>query len=126
MNSAGDADATESFEFHTFLAPGLGPAYDDFHRANPAELDAAMRAAGVVGWQIYRNRTTLTHRVVARNRQQMTRILDRDPVNVRWQQQVAPYLVEVPPTGAPNVGAPHAGPPNGAGNLVWDFSWPTR
>ena len=126
MSNAGDAYSTESFEFHTFLAPGLGPAYDDFHRAIPAELDAAMRAAGVVGWQIYRNRTTLTHRVVARNRQQMSRILDRDPVNVRWQQQVAPYLVEAPPTGAPDTGPPDTGPPQGVGNLVWDFSWPTR
>jgi L-rhamnose mutarotase len=125
MSSAGDAYSTESFEFHTFLAPGLGPAYDDFHRAIPAELDAAMRAAGVVGWQIYRNRTTLTHRVVAQDRKHMSRILDRDPVNVRWQQQVAPYLVEAPPTGALDTVPPEDVPPD-PGNLVWDFSWPTR
>jgi L-rhamnose mutarotase len=128
MSSAGDAYSAESFEFHTFLAPGLGPAYDDFHRAIPAELDAAMRAAGVVGWQIYRNRTTLTHRVVAQDRQRMSRILDRDPVNARWQQQVAPYLA--PPTGAPGTVPPDTGPPEDVppdpGNLVWDFSWPTR
>jgi L-rhamnose mutarotase len=125
----GSAGSTESFEFLTFLAPGLGPAYDDFHRAIPAELDAAMRAAGVVGWQIYRNRATLTHRVVAQDRQHMSRILDADPVNVRWQQQVAPYLA--PPTVAPDTGRPDTEPPNtgphkDVGNLVWDFSWPTR
>jgi hypothetical protein len=66
----------------------------------------------------------------------MSRTLDRDPVNVRWQQQVAPYLVEAPPTGAPDTGPPATeppddGPPNtgpykDVGNLVWDFSWPTR
>jgi len=109
-------DPGESFEFQTFLAAGLGPAYDDFHRAIPADLDAAMRAAGVVGWRIYRNGTTLTHRVVALDRERMDRILDRDPVNQRWQEQVAPYLVDAPatdPTGDP-------------GDLVWDFSWPTR
>jgi L-rhamnose mutarotase len=116
MSSPGDAHSTESFEFRTFLAPGLGPAYDDFHRAIPAELDAAMRAAGVVGWQIYRNGTTLTHRVIARDRQHMSRTLERDPVNVRWQQEVAPYLIDEPPTGAPD----------DRGKLVWDFSWPTR
>jgi L-rhamnose mutarotase len=116
MSSADDLDVTESFEFRTFLAPGLGPAYDDFHRAIPAALDAAMRAAGVIGWQIYRNRTTLTHRVVARDRHRLSRILDRDPVNLRWQQQVAPYLAEVPPADAPN----------DLGDLVWDFSWPAR
>ncbi len=116
MSTADDGDSTESFEFRTFLASGLGPAYDDLHRAIPAELDAAMRAAGVLGWQINRNRTTLTHRVVARDRQRMSRILDRDPVNLRWQQQVAPYLVELPPAEAPD----------DPGDLVWDFSWPTR
>jgi L-rhamnose mutarotase len=116
MSSADDRDGTESFEFHTFLAPGLGPAYEDFHRAIPADLDAAMRAAGVLGWQIYRNNETLTHRVVARDRQRMSRILDRDPVNLRWQQEVAPYLVDAPPTDGPTE----------PGDLVWDFSWPTR
>src|SRR5260370_41924469 len=98
MSTADDGDSTESFEFRTFLAPGLGPAYDDLHRAIPAELDAAMRAAGVVGWQIYRNRTTLTHRAVARDRQRMSRILDREPVKLRGRQRVSPYLVAVPPT----------------------------
>jgi L-rhamnose mutarotase len=115
----GGADAGglgESFEFRTFLAAGMGPAYDDFHRAIPGDLDAAMRAAGVIGWRIYRNGTTLTHRVVALDRRRMGQVLDRDPVNMRWQKQVAPYLVEAP---AGDVG----GDP---GDLVWDFSWPTR
>jgi L-rhamnose mutarotase len=107
----------ESFEFRTFLAAGKGPAYDDFHRAIPADLDAAMRAAGVVGWRIYRNGTTLTHRVVALDRRRMGEILDHDPVNQRWQEQVAPYLVEAPAAAAVD---------GGPGDLVWDFAWPTR
>jgi L-rhamnose mutarotase len=106
----------ESFEFRTFLAPGMGPAYDEFHRAIPADLDAVMRAAGVTGWRIYRNGTTLTHRVDAVDRQRMGEILDRDPVNQRWQQEVAPYLVEAPADDDAG------GDP---GDLVWDFAWPT-
>jgi L-rhamnose mutarotase len=106
----------EPFEFHTFLAPGQGPAYDDFHRAIPADLDAVMRAAGVIAWRIYRNDLILTHQVVALDRQQMDEILDQDPVNQRWQKEVAPYLVDTPAT---DIG-------DDPGDLVWDFSWPTR
>jgi L-rhamnose mutarotase len=106
----------EPFEFHTFLAPGRGPAYDHFHRAIPADLDAVMRAAGVIAWRIYRNDLILAHQVVALDRQHMDEILDMDPVNQRWQQEVAPYLVDTPAT---EIG-------DDPGDLVWDFSWPTR
>ncbi|MDQ1597820.1 MAG: L-rhamnose mutarotase [Microbacteriaceae bacterium] len=113
----GGRDLTdEAFEFRTALAPGLGEAYEEFHRAIPAELDAAMRVAGVLEWRIYRAGTTLTHRVVATDRKRMSRVLDVDPVNESWQRQIAPYLAAVPEPAAP------ADP----GILVWDFAWPTR
>lgn len=107
----------DSFEFSTRLRPGLGQAYEQFHRAIPSEVDGALRAAGVVEWRIYRNRTTLTHEVVAEDQQRMNELLDADPVNERWQRQVAPYLSQEP---AP---APPAGD---RGPLIWDLSWPTR
>jgi L-rhamnose mutarotase len=107
--------ASESFEFHTWLAPGLGPAYEAFHRAIPAELDAAMRTAGVLEWRIYRRGNALTHRVVAHDRLRMSEMLDDDPVNQSWQRQVAPYLAD----GTGDV-------PSDRGVLVWDFTWPTR
>jgi L-rhamnose mutarotase len=107
--------ASESFEFQTWLAPGLGPAYEAFHRAIPADLDAAMRAAGVLEWRIYRHGTALTHRVVAQDRRRMSEALDKDPANESWQRQVAPYLADG--TGVV---------PSDRGTLVWDFTWPTR
>jgi L-rhamnose mutarotase len=110
------ADNADSFEFHTYLAPGMGPAYEEFHRAIPADLDTVMRAAGVLGWRIYRNGETLTHRVDAVDRGRMDRILDADPVNQRWQREVAPFLVQDPATEDDH----------DPGELVWDFSWPTR
>jgi L-rhamnose mutarotase len=114
--SASEDVTSEAFEFRTALAPGLVNAYEEFHRAIPADLDAAMRAAGVLEWRIYRNGTTLTHRVVATNRRRMSRILDLDRVNESWQRQVAPYLATVPEPVAPD----------DPGLLVWDFGWPTR
>ena len=106
----------DSFEFSTRLRPGLGHAYEQFHRAVPSEVAGALKAAGVIEWRIYRNKTTLTHEVVATDRDRMSELLDADPVNERWQRQVAPYLAT---EAAPE-------PPEDRGTLIWDFSWPTR
>jgi L-rhamnose mutarotase len=108
-----------SFEFSTRLRPGLGQAYEEFHRAIPADVAGALKAAGVVEWRIYRNRTTLTHEVVAEDQQRMNELLDADPVNERWQRQVAPYL-STEPAPTPPADAADRGP------LIWDFTWPTR
>ena len=108
----------DSFEFSTRLRPGLAQAYEEFHRAIPSDVAGALSAAGVVEWRIYRNRTTLTHEVVAEDRDRMTELLDADPVNERWQRQVAPYLS--------SEGAPAPALPDDRGVLIWDFSWPTR
>jgi L-rhamnose mutarotase len=108
---------SDIFEFCTYVAPGREEDYERFHRAIPADLDRAMRAAGVLGWRIYRNATRLTHVVEARDRAAMQAQLDGDPVNLRWQQQVAPFL------GPGDGAAPGA---TGPGTLIWDMSWPTR
>ena len=107
---------TDIFEFCTRLAPGRELDYERFHCAIPADLDRAMRDAGVLGWRIYRNGTTLTHVVEARDRAQMQAGLDADPVNRSWQTQVAPYLAPEPAEDIPTT----------RGTLIWDFSWPTR
>jgi L-rhamnose mutarotase len=108
---------TETFTFTTVLRAGREHDYERFHRAVPADLDAAMRAAGVLGWQIRRHGTTLTHKVTARSRTQMNLILQRDEVNRAWQREVAPFL---------DTGRPAPPPETDPGTLVWDFSWPTR
>lgn len=112
------------FAFCARLAAGRELGYERFHRAVPADLDRAMREAGVLGWRIYRNGSNLTHVVETRDRTRMRRILDTDPVNLAWQQQVAPFL-----DPAANSGDDHATPvpPESArGALIWDLSWPTR
>ena len=107
---------TDIFEFCTRLAPGRELDYERFHRAIPADLDRAMRTAGVLGWRIYRDGTTLTHVVEACDRRRMEALLDADPVNRAWQTQVAPFLAREPAESIPNT----------HGTLIWDFSWPTR
>jgi L-rhamnose mutarotase len=114
------APPTETFEFRTCLAAGRELDYERFHRAIPADLDRAMRDAGVVGWRIYRDRTNLTHVVEACDRERMQATLEADPVNRAWQKQVAPFL-------APSSrSAGLASPATARGTLIWDMSWPTR
>lgn len=107
--------SAESFEFRTRLAPGMGNAYELFHRAIPAELHAVMRDCGVVAWQIFLRGDVVTHRVVA-DRRALTEKLDPHPVNRAWQRQVAPYLLP----------GEHPDAPDHPGALIWEFSWPTR
>ena len=113
---------TEIFEFCTRLVPGREFEYEVFHRAIPADLDRVMRAAGVLGWRIYRNDTTLTHVVEALSRAGMQAALEADPVNRAWQQQVAPFLLAPAAADTAHNAPAHAE----RGALIWDFSWPTR
>jgi len=133
---------TDIFEFCTRLAPGRERDYEFFHRAIPADLDRAMRAAGVLGWRIYRDGSTLTHVVEACDRARMRAALESDPVNRGWQEQVAPFLAAAqaapasaaltasvaprPAAPASASPAPVAPGPAQRGVLIWDLSWPTR
>jgi L-rhamnose mutarotase len=112
----------DSFEFRTRLAPGRADDYVRFHRAIPADLDRAMRAAGVIGWRIHRSGLVLTHVVEARGRERTLALLEADPVNQAWQRQVAPYL-DPAPEGTPEQAASSA---DARGELIWDMTWPTR
>jgi len=111
--------STQTFAFTTHLAEGRERDYEQFHRSIPADLDRAMRDAGVVGWRIHRDGTTLTHFVEALDRARMEAQLSVDPVNLAWQEQVAPFL-------APAESGVATASPAEAGAFIWDFSWPTR
>lgn len=108
----------EEFEFSTWLRPGAEQAYESFHRAIPADLEATMRAAGVLDWRIRRVGTQLLHFVTAEDRDVMTRRLDVDPINRRWQTEVSGYLYEG--------GSGDACGDVEDGTLVWELSWTTR
>ena len=115
----------QTFAFTTRLAAGREREYEQLHRSIPPAQDRAMREAGVVGWRIHRDGTSLTHFVEAWDRALMEARLSVDPANLAWQEQVAPFLSPAPAeSGA--VGAADVPSPAAAGVLIWDFSWPTR
>ncbi|MGS2617705.1 L-rhamnose mutarotase [Micromonospora sp. LZ34] len=77
---------------HTRLKPGKESEYDTIHQVIPAELDSALRGAGVISWRIWRDGRDLFHLVDVEDYQRMRRELRDHPANVPWQARMAELL----------------------------------
>ncbi len=82
----------QTIALHTRLKPGKESEYDSVHARISDELDAALRAAGVVHWNIWRSGRELFHVVEVANYQSMRRELAANPVNIAWQAVMAGLL----------------------------------
>jgi len=77
---------------HTRLAPGKEAEYEQVHAVIPAELDAAMREAGVRTWRIWRSGRDLFHVVEVDDYARMRAYLRDHPANLPWQARMAELL----------------------------------
>ena len=77
---------------HTRLAPGKEDEYESVHAVIPAELDAALREAGVHAWRIWRDGRDLFHVVEVEDYQRMRHFLREHPANIPWQQRMSQLL----------------------------------
>jgi len=77
---------------HTRLKPGREADYERVHAVIPAELDAALRDAGVHRWEIWRDGRELFHLVEVEDYQAMRLALADHPANVPWQAKMAELL----------------------------------
>ncbi|MSS00060.1 L-rhamnose mutarotase [Arthrobacter sp. BL-252-APC-1A] len=82
----------ERIALHTRLKPGREAEYDAVHATIPADLDAAMREAGVASWRIWRSGLNLFHVVEAQDYTAMRRFLAAHPANIPWQARMAELL----------------------------------
>lgn len=82
----------ERIALHTRLKPGKETEYDTVHATIPAELDAALRAAGVQSWRIWRDGRDLFHVVTVEDYRAMRAALRDHPANVPWQARMAELL----------------------------------
>ncbi|MGW1680753.1 L-rhamnose mutarotase [Saccharopolyspora sp. NPDC002376] len=76
----------------TKLEPGREAEYEQVHAVIPAELDAALREAGVHSWRIWRDGLDLFHVVEVEDYEAMRRALRDHPVNVAWQARMSELL----------------------------------
>ena len=77
---------------HTKLKPGREADYERAHATIPDDLDAALRAAGVRSWEIWRDGVDLFHLVEVEDYQAMRRALADHPANIAWQARMAELL----------------------------------
>lgn len=85
---------------HTRLKPGAERAYEQAHREVPPALVAAIRAAGVREWTIWRSGRELFHVVDCDDYARLLAELEELPVNVAWQARMAELLEVVHEYGA--------------------------
>ncbi|MGW7269205.1 L-rhamnose mutarotase [Streptomyces sp. NPDC054864] len=77
---------------HTKVRADRVAEYDAAHREVPAELIAAIRAAGATSWTIWRSGTDLFHVLECADYARMLAELDKLPVNIAWQARMAELL----------------------------------
>ncbi|WP_433754453.1 aldo/keto reductase [Nocardia sp. CA-135398] len=97
---------------HTRLKPGAEAEYEAAHRAVPAELVAAIRAAGATDWTIWRSGLDLFHVIDCDSYDRLLTELAGLPVNIAWQARMSGFT-DVPH----DYSAPEAGLP-----VVWELN----
>lgn len=66
--------------------------YEAAHREVPAELTAAIRAAGVTEWTIWRSGCELFHLLECEDYPRLLAELEHLPVNIAWQARMGELL----------------------------------
>jgi L-rhamnose mutarotase len=77
---------------HTQVRADRIDAYEQAHREVPAELTAAIRAAGASEWTIWRSGTDLFHVLEVEDYPALIAELGKLPVNTSWQARMADLL----------------------------------
>ncbi|MEE1746433.1 MULTISPECIES: L-rhamnose mutarotase [unclassified Streptomyces] len=77
---------------HTKVRADRIEEYEAAHREVPAELTAAIRAAGATSWTIWRSGTDLFHVIECEDYAALLAELEQLPVNVAWQARMDELL----------------------------------
>ncbi|MCX4514851.1 MULTISPECIES: L-rhamnose mutarotase [Streptomyces] len=90
---------------HTRVRADRVGEYEAAHREVPAELRAAIRAAGASSWTIWRSGTDLFHVIDCADYARLLAELEGLPVNIAWQARMAELLDVVHDYSAEGAGA---------------------
>jgi L-rhamnose mutarotase len=82
----------ERVGLHTRLRPGAEERYEELHRAVWPDVLVAIRRVGVTRWLIFRDGLDLFHFVECADYHRAIAELAGDPINMRWQAEVAPLM----------------------------------
>ncbi len=87
-----DAKPLKRFAFMLRIHPGAAEAYDKAHAAVWPEMLALLKSAGISEYSIFRRDELLFLTFHAVDFEATWSRLENDPVNLRWQQAMAPYF----------------------------------
>lgn len=82
----------KTFVLVSVLREGQEQAYEAAHQRIPEDLHRVLANAGVRDWGIWRDGRQLLHLVDVDDYQAMAESLAGDPVNDRWQAEMADYV----------------------------------
>ncbi len=78
--------------FFLKLRPGMGTDYDKAHAAVWPEMLALLKNAGVFEYSIFRRGELLFLYMRVENFDAVWSLIEQDPVNTRWQAEMAKYF----------------------------------
>lgn len=90
-----EARALKRYAFMLRLRPGAEAAYEESHRAVWPEMLALLKSAGIREYSIYRRGQMLILALRCRDFEESWSRIDNHPVNIRWQQTMAPFFEPV-------------------------------
>ena len=82
--------------FRLRIKPGKAEAYDQAHRSVWPALLAKLKEVGISEYSIFRRDQDLFLVLRVTDFDAAWSALDRDPINVLWQQEMAPFFEPVP------------------------------
>jgi L-rhamnose mutarotase len=80
------------FAFMLRLREGAADAYEEAHRTVWPEMLALLKSAGISEYSIYRRDDLLILTLRAVDFEATWSRIENDPVNLRWQQAMAPFF----------------------------------
>jgi L-rhamnose mutarotase len=87
-----DSAPLKRYAFLLRLRPGMAQAYEEAHRAVWPEMLALLKSAGISEYSIYRRDELLVLALRAADFDATWSRIENDPVNLRWQQAMAPFF----------------------------------
>jgi L-rhamnose mutarotase len=77
---------------HTRLNPGVEDRYEEYHLSVWPDVLTAMHRVGITKYVIFRDGLELFHYIECDDYDRAIAGLARDPVNIRWQAEMAPMM----------------------------------
>jgi len=89
---SGESGELKRYAFLLRLRPGAAADYEEAHHSVWPEMLALLKRAGISEYSIYRRDDLLILALRTKDFEATWSRIENDPVNLRWQAEMAPYF----------------------------------